>query len=94
MTAAVSPEMAACIRFARQHGGRLVRSPGGYWSYPNAPAPDGVPRPSFDTPTIEALVRRKLMAYTEHRRGRRGSFPIAAQLAPDPAEDLVARAAA
>lgn len=95
MTAPVTGEMATCLTFARAHGGRLVRSPGGFWSYPGAPtAGDGVPRPSFGTSTIEALVRRKLMIYTEHRQGKRGPFPIAAEVVPQADDDLVARAAA
>ncbi len=77
---ALSAVMVAALDLADQHGGKLVRYQGGYW------APGGRSHPSINggehagTSTVEALVARGRMAYTQHRAGRRpgNPFPVEA----------------
>lgn len=77
----LSATMAICMAETVEHGGKLIRHAGGYWSWPNCPrGSDGLPFTHFGTKTVEALVARKQMAYVEWREGRIGRFPIAAQV--------------
>lgn len=51
--------------------------PGGYWA-----GRDYGPgnRSSFGTTTVEALIARGVIEYTDWREGRNGKFPVAAVL--------------
>jgi hypothetical protein len=76
----LSATMAACMVETIDHGGRLVRHVGGYWSWPGCPKRqnDGLPETYFGTTTIEALVARGELEYIKWRDGRNGRFPVAA----------------
>ncbi len=81
-----SATMAAAMLEIKDRGGRIVRHQGGYWTEIGAKMQaQGSP---FDwylsTPTVEALVKRGTLKYTEEREGRHGKFPIAAELVPQP----------
>lgn len=62
-----------------EKGGKLVRHAGGYWTVAGAPKSATIGHP-FDwwvgTSTIEGLVRRGELEYTDWRDGRNGRFPI------------------
>lgn len=62
-------------------GGKVVRRQGGYWTQPGA-AHLGVIGHPYDwwvgTPTIEGLVRRGELEYSEWKDGKNGRFPIEA----------------
>ena len=63
-------------------GGKIVRQQGGYWTLPGA-VRSAVIGHEFDwwlgTPTVEGLIRRGELEYTEWRDGKSGRFPIAAE---------------
>lgn len=63
------------------NGGILERRPGGFWMLPSA---DYLKATSFGTPTVEALVKRGRMEYSEWKDGKRGKFPIRAQVVTSP----------
>ncbi len=80
----ITPTMAEALGLAYEHGGELVRFQGGFWSYrgnPNWP-----PAPWFGAPTVNGLVARERMRWTEHKAGRVHSFPVAAAVVDEPAE--------
>lgn len=83
-TAQLSPLMREALAMANSHGGHFERLPGGYWTYLGCERTphDGLPRWYVGTPTVQALVSRKLMEYTRYRQRRRdgGEFPIAASV--------------
>lgn len=82
----LSATMAATLAEALESGGKLVRHQGGYWTKPGAVMSATIGQP-FDwwasTPTVNALVSRGRMKFTEHREGRGGRFPIAAEVMPE-----------
>jgi hypothetical protein len=73
--------MSNALALARHHGGRLVRYVGGYWSFENAPKTwRGNPVEYAGSNTIDALVRRGRLEYTEWKEGRKFRFPIAVKI--------------
>jgi hypothetical protein len=76
---------AAAVADIIEHGGEIVRHAGGYWTYPGAVKSAAFSHP-FDwwigTSTVDGLVRRGELVYTEHRDGRNGRFPIRAAICP------------
>lgn len=82
MKRALSPTMTMALHDIKQHGGRLVRLPGGYWTYPDCPrqSHDGVPSWYLGSSTVLALVSRQRLTYCEWKEGRRCTFPVAACL--------------
>jgi hypothetical protein len=78
----LSAVMAGVLADIIDRGGVVVRHQGGYWTYPGA-VPHGRHRWDWycGTTTIEALVARGELTYTEWRDGRRGRFPIKASIA-------------
>jgi hypothetical protein len=64
--------MEAAIQDMREHQGKLVRRPGGYWLTESG----AFIRPIWGTSTIEAIVRRGFACYTSWQQGQRGSFPV------------------
>ena len=74
--------MVEALDEAMKAGGRLVRHQGGYWTPPGVTMRGG--GSPFDwwasTPTINALVARGRMHFTELREGRNGSFPVAVEV--------------
>jgi hypothetical protein len=76
--ARLSPTMQSAVDHARQHGGCLVRYPGGFWCR------DGLmdhANPWWGTSTVQALVSRGVMAYTEWKETGRSRFPVRAAIA-------------
>ena len=57
----------------KNHEGKLVRFPGGFWAAIGWHAYAG---PYFGTPTVQALVTRGVAEYTAWKDGRGGKFPI------------------
>lgn len=80
---ALSPTMSAVLKEAVDFGGRLVRLPGGYWTYPGCPWAGSAPSFNVGTKTIEGLRARGHLVYTEWKRGKSGWFPIAAALSAE-----------
>jgi hypothetical protein len=74
----LSPTMQSAVDHARQHGGCLVRYPGGFWCR------DGLmdhANPWWGTSTVQALVSRGVMTYTEWKETVRSRFPVRAAIA-------------
>lgn len=81
----LSATMAIALGEAIEHGGKLVRHQGGYWTIPGAVMSATIGHP-FDwwasTPTVNALVDRGRMKYVEWKEGRDRRFPIVAEVLP------------
>lgn len=71
----LSPTMRQLVGFALSHGGEIVRFPGGFW----IAGPPGDGR-KWGASTIEALVQRGCVEYSEWREGRGGRFPVKARV--------------
>lgn len=87
MTATTKKKLTANMAIALgdiiERGGKIVRHQGGYWTEPGAVMAPVIGRPFYwwlGTSTVDGLVRRGELAYTEHRDGRNGSFPVAAEI--------------
>ncbi len=76
----LTPTMKDALHQIYCHGGMVERRPGGYWTWPQCLSNGGVPLTYYGTTTIEALVTRGKLEYTNHQTGRRGSFPIGAKV--------------
>lgn len=76
----ITATMAIGLALAMENGGRLVRYVGGYWAAERAPRNhNGIPIDHVGTPTVEGLVKRGRLEYTEWKEGRGGKFPIVAE---------------
>ena len=86
MAKPLSATMAIALAEALDHGGKLVRHAGGFWTYPNCPRypHNGYPEWYIGASTIKALVARGELVYTEWKQGRNHNFPIATGIAPTP----------
>lgn len=81
MAKKLTTTMQEAYDYAKEHGGELLRYPGGFW----APAGWGGPREKhFGTTTVYGLVSRGAAEYTEYRTNSAwpstGSFPIRMQI--------------
>lgn len=80
---ALSATMQDALAKGREHGGRLVRLPGGFWTYPDCPARDShgysVPEWSISAHTIKALLARGLV---EAETYARNGFLVAVKVMP------------
>lgn len=78
----MSSTMAYVLGETIEHGGELVRHIGGYWSWRGCPrrSHDGVPEWYAGTSTVQALVDRKQLEYSEWKEGRKVTFPVAARV--------------
>lgn len=74
MNPELSHEMQWCLQNIKLSGGTITRYPGGFWR------PDGEGKPSFGTTTIEALVKRGRLEYSEWKESHGRKFPIKASL--------------
>lgn len=76
----LSPTMLLCLEACRGWGGSIHRHPGGYWG-------DSALRlhESFGTSTVDGLVKRGQLEYTQWQEGRNGRFPIRATIKPSQA---------
>jgi hypothetical protein len=81
---ALSATMAVAIADTLERGGKLVRYQGGYWSVPGIMWNGSAPVWYIGTSTVEALRTRGYLTYTEYQQGRRGDFPIAAEVHAEP----------
>jgi hypothetical protein len=70
----LSPTMLSALAYARAHGNKLVRYPGGFWARENWQWKE---RPWFGTTTVWALVDRGYLKYSRWT-GRERPFPIEA----------------
>jgi hypothetical protein len=79
--AEISATMRMAVLVTRERG-KLVRFPGGYWSYEGCPWDGATPQTYFGTTTIQGLVRRGVLRYSQWRRKSRqhGEFPVEAVL--------------
>ncbi|MDH4186357.1 MAG: hypothetical protein OEV08_05120 [Nitrospira sp.] len=73
-TPTLSPEMQRCLDFVQRQGGSIHRHQGGYWAAQDWKFSTGE---YFGTTTVEALVSRAVLVYSEWKDNR---FPIAATL--------------
>ena len=81
----VSKKMQQAMLYALANGGKLRRYRGGFWAMENW---RHAQFPWFGTSTVEALVSRGLMSYSEWRDGRKGRFPVAAVVSKPPPVQL------
>lgn len=81
ITETVSNTMTQAIAYAKMHGGKLTRYPGGFWTHEGAYANNTHPV-TFGTSTVAALVMRGVMRYSRFQESTRGfgRFPIEAEL--------------
>lgn len=86
----MSATMVAALDDIHLHGGKVERRQGGFWTYPGCPTNGGVPHWYLGTSTVEALVTRGWLRYTQMQKGRRGEFPISAETTTPPADTAVA----
>lgn len=77
----VSETMQAALAYADQHGGKLTRYPGGFWTHDGAYKNTAYPK-TFGSSTIAALVLRGRMRYSRWQESSRqfGRFPIEAEI--------------
>lgn len=84
----MTAHMAGALGDIIECGGKIVRHAGGFWTRPGAVRTATIGYP-FDwwlsTRTVDGLVRRGELQYTQWRDGRQGRFPIAAAV-PDSAD--------
>lgn len=78
-TKSLTGPMQACLAFSHAQGGSIHRHPGGYWGAVAFKIYE-----SFGTSTVEALVTRGELEYTEWQDGRNGRFPIRATVKSSP----------
>ncbi len=72
----LSKTMADTLKWIADNGGVVERQPGGYWVIPHL----GRAGSWTGTPTMNALVRRRKMKWTEWQRGSKGTVPIKAEV--------------
>ena len=77
MKPSLTAEMQRALDYAKSQGGKLYRSPGGYWGQADLSTRDC---PVFGTTTMQGLVARGLASYTRWMRRtaktRGGDFPV------------------
>ena len=73
----LSPVMAETLAWIKENGGVIERQPGGFWVIPHL----GRAGSWTGTPTMNALVRRRKMKWTEWQESKNtGKFPIRAEV--------------
>lgn len=86
MNTKLSTTMQKAVRYAKEHGGKLIRYPGGYWAKEGWKGPHEY---SFGASTIEALAGRGIVEYTKWQKRKnwspaftdhQGEFPIEATI--------------
>lgn len=78
MKSKLSPTMVFAIEFAKERGGKLVRHQGGFWSDKGWNKDSGIEW--FGAQTVESLVKRGYMRYSQNQYNKRGAFPVEAEL--------------
>lgn len=79
-TPTLTSTMRDAVEWARDHGGKLHRHPGGFWGGEKFTQHHGE---WFGTPTIQGLATRGVVEYTAWKEGANGRFPIEASLTKD-----------
>ena len=77
----LSETMQGALAHAKANGGSLVRYPDGFWCR------DGLMDhavPWWGTSTVQALVKRGVMQYSEWRESANTRFPIRASIIEEP----------
>jgi hypothetical protein len=76
---ALSDDMVACLLAAQQHG-KLIRLPGGFWTFDGCPrhVHNGEPHVYFRPTTIMGLIARERLEYVAWQDGKRGRIAVAA----------------
>lgn len=76
----LSATMAIALAETIEHGGCLVRHIGGYWTYPGCTRDrGGYLEWHIGASTVDALVSRGELEYSEWKNSRNRRFPIAAR---------------
>lgn len=76
MSKPITATMAACMAYAHEHGGTIHRYEGGRWAKPGW-SWNGE---KFNASTVQGLVDRGEMEYSEWKQGKRSRFPIKATI--------------
>lgn len=74
---ALSLKMQNCMKQIADGDGTITRYPGGFWY------PAGNGKPSYGTTTVEALVTRGRLEYSEWKQSHGRQFPIKARMPPN-----------
>lgn len=80
----LSPEMQRCLDFVRANDGQIHRHPGGFWAARAFDVRSGAEH--FGTTTVEALVSRGVLVYSQWKENRAGRFPTQATLSVEKPE--------
>ena len=81
----LSPAMTVALDDIRVRcNGTVIRLPGGFWTYQGCPWGHRAPSFYIGTSTIQALVDRGHLDFSEWKDGRKGRFPVAASLTGKP----------
>lgn len=81
----LSPTMEACLEYIRDEGGGAIeRYQGGFWASPGGSHPQASHRLHYGTNTVQALVSRGRLQYTEWKENRTGCFPVRAEIVKEP----------
>jgi hypothetical protein len=72
----LSKTMVDTLKWIAGNGGVVERQPGGFWVIPHL----GRAGSWTGTPTMNALVRRRKVKWTDWQRGKKGTFPIKAEV--------------
>jgi hypothetical protein len=78
----ITVKMSDCLEHMKRHSGKLHRFPQGIWAAEGWYMWHG---PCYGTPTIEALVRRKIAYFSVYKDGRGNTrYPIEVTLVDKP----------
>ena len=78
----LTTQQTAALAMAVDHGGKLIKFSGAYWTFPGCPHSGHPWNEHYRSTTIEALVRRGHLQYTQWVKGPGLRFPVAASLLP------------
>jgi len=68
--------MQQTIAYIQANGNEIYRHPGGFWAKKNW----NLPEKYYGTMTIQSLVSRGILKYTEWKENKRGQFPVKAEM--------------
>jgi hypothetical protein len=73
--------MCKTLAVAREHGGELIRLPGGFWTWRGCEWSGSGPAWFANASTINALIDRGRLIVSEWQEGRNHQFPVSVRLA-------------